>query len=97
MWRATTTVPELQEVRHPDFAGLLLQPDPIGSARVAQNCDLFKMGQLALLVGGLLLLAADTVARTILSPVILPVGIMTAFLGGPFFLYLFLRRKKEFW
>ncbi len=49
------------------------------------------------LVGGLLLLAADTVARTILAPVILPVGIMTAFLGVPFFVYLFLRRKKEFW
>ncbi len=49
------------------------------------------------LVGGLLLLAADTVARTILAPVILPVGIMTAFLGVPFFVYLFMRRKKEFW
>ncbi len=49
------------------------------------------------LVGGLLLLAADTVARTVLAPVILPVGIMTAFLGVPFFVYLFLRRKKEFW
>jgi len=49
------------------------------------------------LVGGLLLLGADTVARTILDPVILPVGIMTAFLGVPFFVYLFLRRKKEFW
>jgi iron complex transport system permease protein len=49
------------------------------------------------LVGGLLLLAADTVARTILSPVILPVGIMTSFLGVPFFIYLFLRRKKELW
>jgi len=49
------------------------------------------------LVGALLLLAADTVARTILAPVILPVGIMTAFLGVPFFIYLFLRRKKEFW
>ncbi|MCK9566035.1 MAG: iron ABC transporter permease, partial [Methanothrix sp.] len=49
------------------------------------------------LVGGLLLLAADTVARTIMSPVILPVGIMTAFLGVPFFVYLFLRRKKVFW
>jgi len=49
------------------------------------------------LAGGLLLLAADTVARTVLSPVILPVGIMTAFLGVPFFVYLFLRRKKEFW
>ncbi|VVB71933.1 Cobalamin import system permease protein BtuC [uncultured archaeon] len=49
------------------------------------------------LVGGLLLLGADTAARTILAPVILPVGIMTAFLGVPFFVYLFMRRKKEFW
>jgi len=49
------------------------------------------------LMGALLLLGADTVARTILAPVILPVGIMTAFLGVPFFVYLFLKRKKEFW
>jgi iron complex transport system permease protein len=49
------------------------------------------------LVGGLLLLGADTVARTILAPVILPVGIMTAFLGIPFFIYLFLKRNREFW
>lgn len=48
------------------------------------------------LVGGLLLLCADTLARTILAPVILPVGIMTAFMGVPFFIYLFMRRKKEF-
>lgn len=49
------------------------------------------------LVGALLLLAADTAARTILAPEILPVGIMTALLGVPFFVYLFMRRKKEFW
>jgi len=49
------------------------------------------------LVGGMLLLAADTAARTVLAPVILPVGIMTAFLGVPFFVYLFLRKRKEFW
>jgi len=49
------------------------------------------------LVGALLLLGADTLARTILAPVILPVGIMTSFLGVPFFIYLFLRRRKEFW
>jgi iron complex transport system permease protein len=47
------------------------------------------------LVGALLLLGADTVARTILAPVILPVGIMTSFIGVPFFIYLFLRKKKE--
>jgi iron complex transport system permease protein len=49
------------------------------------------------LVGALILLSADTVARTILAPVILPVGIMTAFLGVPFFIYLFLRRRKDYW
>ncbi|MFZ2472840.1 MAG: iron ABC transporter permease [Methanothrix sp.] len=49
------------------------------------------------LVGALLLLGADTLARTILAPVILPVGIMTSFLGVPFFVYLFMRRRKEFW
>jgi len=49
------------------------------------------------LVGALILLAADTVARTIFAPVILPVGIMTAFLGVPFFVYLFLRRRKDYW
>lgn len=47
------------------------------------------------LMGALLLLGADTVARTILAPVILPVGIMTAFLGVPFFVYLFLKRKRS--
>ena len=49
------------------------------------------------LVGALILLAADTAARTVLSPVILPVGIMTAFLGIPFFIYLFLKRRKDYW
>jgi iron complex transport system permease protein len=49
------------------------------------------------LVGALILLGADTVARTILAPVILPVGIMTAFLGVPFFIYLFLKRRKDYW
>ncbi len=49
------------------------------------------------LIGALLLLGADTVARTVMAPVILPVGIMTAFMGVPFFLYLFMKRRKEFW
>ncbi|NMC10520.1 MAG: iron ABC transporter permease [Methanothrix sp.] len=49
------------------------------------------------LVGALLLLGSDTLARTVLAPVILPVGIMTSFLGVPFFVYLFMKRRKEFW
>ncbi len=49
------------------------------------------------LFGAALLLGADTIARTILAPVILPVGILTAFMGAPLFLYLIMRRKKEYW
>lgn len=49
------------------------------------------------LVGGILLLGADTVARTLLAPIILPVGIMTALVGVPFFMFLFLQKRKELW
>jgi iron complex transport system permease protein len=44
------------------------------------------------LIGALLLLLADNIARTMLAPLELPVGIMTALLGGPFFLYLLKKR-----
>jgi iron complex transport system permease protein len=43
--------------------------------------------------GALLLLVSDLVARTILAPVILPVGIVTSFTGAPLFLYLLARKK----
>ena len=46
------------------------------------------------LAGGIFLLAADTVARTILAPTELPVGVITAFLGAPFFIYLLRKGKK---
>ena len=42
-------------------------------------------------LGGLLLLASDTVARIILAPHVLPVSVLTAFLGAPAFLYLIIR------
>ncbi|GAB7089893.1 iron ABC transporter permease [Halorubrum luteum] len=50
----------------------------------------------ASVVGGLLLLVSDTVARTAFDPVVLPVGILTAFLGAPLFLYLVIR-GREYW
>ena len=46
------------------------------------------------LAGGMLLLAADTAARTVLAPLELPVGIITAILGAPFFLVLLRRTKR---
>ncbi|SHE33460.1 iron complex transport system permease protein [Desulfofundulus australicus DSM 11792] len=45
----------------------------------------------ASVMGGLLLLASDTLARTIISPVVLPVGAITSFMGAPLFLYLLSR------
>jgi iron complex transport system permease protein len=45
------------------------------------------------LFGALLLLVADTVARTAIAPSEIPVGIITAATGGPFFLYLLRSRK----
>ena len=49
------------------------------------------------LFGAAFLLLADTIARTIIAPVIIPVGIITACVGGPLFLYLTIKRKKEYW
>ncbi|MGC9444164.1 MAG: FecCD family ABC transporter permease [Candidatus Methanospirareceae archaeon] len=49
------------------------------------------------LFGAVILLTADTVARRIVAPTILPVGLLTSFLGVPLFLYLILRRKREYW
>jgi iron complex transport system permease protein len=46
------------------------------------------------LLGGLLLLVADSLSRTIVAPVELPVGILTALIGGPFFVYLILSQQK---
>jgi iron complex transport system permease protein len=46
------------------------------------------------MAGALFLLVADTVARTAIAPAELPVGVLTALIGGPFFLYL-LRKTKQ--
>jgi len=49
---------------------------------------------LTALFGGVYVLWADTIARVILSPKEIPLGVVTAFLGAPFFAYL-LRRNKN--
>ncbi len=45
------------------------------------------------LLGAVLLLLADAVARTIVVPAELPIGIVTACVGGPFFLWILLRKR----
>jgi iron complex transport system permease protein len=46
------------------------------------------------LLGASLLLGADLIARTIVSPAELPIGVLTAITGAPFFLWLLLRDRK---
>jgi len=46
------------------------------------------------LVGAIFLVWVDTLARTLIEPTELPVGIITALLGTPFFLYLLRKRKR---
>ena len=49
---------------------------------------------LASLMGGLLLLAADVLARWLLAPQELPVGVLTALLGGGYLLWLMNRNSR---
>jgi iron complex transport system permease protein len=46
--------------------------------------------------GASYLILADAFARTVIAPAELPVGILTAFLGGPLLLYLLRRTKREY-
>ena len=48
------------------------------------------------LVGAILLLGADTIGKTIFSPVIIPVGIVISYIGVPLFISIILTRKKEY-
>lgn len=48
-------------------------------------------------VGSALLTLSDLIGRTIIAPASLQVGVITAFIGGPVFLYLLIREKKEAW
>ncbi|MDD1689602.1 MAG: iron ABC transporter permease [Methanoregula sp.] len=47
------------------------------------------------LMGSILLLAADQVARVIIAPAVLPVGVLTAFIGAPLFIWLIIGRTRS--
>lgn len=49
----------------------------------------------SMLAGAVLLLLGDLFARVVISPVILPIGAITSFLGGPLFLYLLFKGSKK--
>jgi len=71
------------------FVGLLV-PHLI---RFITGTDHRKLIPVTLLAGAILLLVADTIPRAIL-PTEIPIGVLTALIGGPFFCYIFRRRQK---
>ena len=49
------------------------------------------------LLGSIILILADTIGRTILYPQELPVGVITAFIGAPFFIFLIIKGRSSFY
>ncbi len=70
------------------FIGLMAPH--IAKALVGPRNQLFI--PLAILIGGWLLLLADTIGRNLIEPNGLPAGIMVAFIGAPYFMYLLLKK-----
>ena len=62
------------------------------AVRLVWGYDHRTLLPMAMITGAGFLILADLVARTIVSPSELPVGVVTAFCGAPFFLYLLRRR-----
>jgi iron complex transport system permease protein len=74
------------------FVGLLVPH----MARIIVGGDHRFLFPASALFGSALLMACDTLARTVINPVEIPVGIIMAFLGAPFFLYLLRRQYADY-
>jgi iron complex transport system permease protein len=72
------------------FVGIIIPH----AVRLIWGPDHHTLLPLSALSGAILLILADTASRTLIAPTEIPVGVITAFLGAPFFLFL-LRRKKK--
>ena len=66
-------------------------------ARIVIGADNRYLVPASALFGSALLIAADIVGKTIVAPGVLPVGVITAFLGAPLFLWLIVSKKSEVW
>jgi iron complex transport system permease protein len=73
------------------FIGLMI-PHMV---RFAVRSDHRRVLPLSLLIGAIFLIWVDVLARTLIQPAELPVGVITALIGGPFFLYLLWRSRNE--
>jgi iron complex transport system permease protein len=74
------------------FAGLIVPH----VARLVLGPDHVRLLPVTALSGAIFLVLADTLARSVIAPTELPVGILMAFIGGPFFLYLLRKSKRSY-
>lgn len=75
------------------FVGLIVPH----TARLAVGPDHRRLVVASAMAGAAFLVLADSVARTIIAPREMPIGVITAMLGGPFFLGLLKKRKASYW
>ena len=71
------------------FVGIIIPH----AVRLVWGADYRFLLPLSVLTGAVFLILADMLARTALAPTEIPIGVITAILGAPFFLYLLRRRK----
>jgi iron complex transport system permease protein len=74
------------------FAGLIVPH----VARLLLGPDHIRLLPVTALSGAIFLVLADTLARSVFAPNEVPVGILMAFIGGPFFLYLLRKTKRSY-
>ena len=72
------------------FVGIIIPH----AVRMIWGADYRFLLPLSILTGAIFLILADILARTVLAPVEIPIGVITAICGAPFFLYLLRRRKQ---
>ena len=72
------------------FVGIIIPH----AVRLIWGADHRFLLPLAVLTGAIFMIITDLVARTVLAPAEIPIGVITAICGAPFFLYLLRRRKK---
>ena len=73
------------------FVGLIVPHTLRLLIKSSSNARLIPLAGLG---GGVFLLICDTIGRTVLSPVEIPIGVVTSFFGAPVFLYLAMRNKR---
>jgi iron complex transport system permease protein len=75
------------------FVGLIVPH----ALRLKLGADHRALLPCAFLLGGAFLVACDTLSRTVIAPTEIPVGVLTALCGGPFFLWLLKSRRRSLW